>query len=93
MLFLFVVVVFSLIFWFGDLNFRLDDLPSHWTFDDVVYRARTQRYKELLFYDQLSQKMTKNEVFEDFQEEEIKFAPTFKLYPKTDNDEPDDYNP
>lgn len=65
------------VFWIGDLNFRLDlaDLAQ------VSKRIRKKDWPYLLDFDQLSLSKQRKMVFQGYQEGEIKFAPTYKFRP------------
>jgi hypothetical protein len=52
------------VFWFGDLNYRLDNLDLKETFH-LIYASE---FNELLKYDQLSNERAKNRVFENYLE-------------------------
>ncbi|GAB5363569.1 hypothetical protein AAMO2058_000894900 [Amorphochlora amoebiformis] len=69
------------IFWMGDLNYRLnfanEDLG-------VVYQhIQNEDWEILLEQDQLKAERIKGRVFENFQEGDITFPPTFKYIPDT----------
>ena len=71
----------SVVFWLGDLNYRVSDLDS-----DVVRRlADAAQYEELLANDQLNRQRNEKKCFKGFQEGNIKFKPTYKYDPGTDN--------
>ncbi|XP_003744461.2 inositol polyphosphate 5-phosphatase E [Galendromus occidentalis] len=64
---------FDAIFWFGDLNFRLD------TNSETVLKVLADRdYKSLFKFDQLRHVITSGDAFSGFHEADINFAPTFK---------------
>ncbi|XP_022643533.1 72 kDa inositol polyphosphate 5-phosphatase-like [Varroa destructor] len=64
---------YDAIFWFGDLNFRLD------TSSETVLRFLAERdFKSLLRFDQLNKVIADGDAFSGFHEGEISFAPTFK---------------
>jgi hypothetical protein len=61
------------IFWCGDFNFRIDIDR-----EEVKELIKRQEWSLLLNGDQLSVEREKGNVFEGFEEGEIKFAPTYK---------------
>ena len=68
-------------FWLGDLNYRISDMDS-----DLVRRlADRGQYEELLANDQLIKQQKENKCFKGFKEGNIKFKPTYKYDPGTDN--------
>lgn len=72
---------FSAVFWLGDLNYRISEMDS-----DLVRRlADTGKYDELLENDQLIKQRSERKCFRGFKEGEIKFKPTYKYDPGTDN--------
>lgn len=68
------------IFWFGDLNYRLDNLPLV----DTIKHIYGSNFDELLKFDQLSLERVRHRVFENYQEGKIKFKPTYKYLIKSD---------
>ncbi|KAL9968746.1 hypothetical protein ACROYT_G020866 [Oculina patagonica] len=69
------------VFWLGDLNYRVSDMDT-----DVVRRlADKGEYEELLVNDQLIKQKNDKKCFKGFQEGRIKFKPTYKYDPGTDN--------
>lgn len=73
------------VFWFGDLNFRLNGKDSS---ESIQKEIKAGKLKELFARDQLAEAMRKKTAFEKMQEAEITFAPTFKFI--IDDDQ---YNP
>ncbi|GFO29636.1 inositol polyphosphate 5-phosphatase k [Plakobranchus ocellatus] len=69
------------IFWMGDMNFRLEELSRSHTLE-LIHR---KDYATLLKYDQLSLVMEEKLIFEDFQEGQINFPPTYKFDNGTDD--------
>ena len=68
-------------FWLGDLNYRVSDMES-----DVVRKLADEgKYKELLAKDQLNKQRSEKKCFRGFMEGDIKFKPTYKYDPGTDN--------
>uniref|UniRef100_A0A6B2KXC7 phosphoinositide 5-phosphatase n=1 Tax=Arcella intermedia TaxID=1963864 RepID=A0A6B2KXC7_9EUKA len=61
------------IFWFGDLNFRID-LP----YQDVIGRISREDFEFLYRHDQLNKAMKTDQIFKGFKEGAINFAPTYK---------------
>jgi len=74
----------DMIFWFGDLNFRLDTKPN-FTAQQIVDLVSRNNLQSLLQYDELYQVRTNRDAFEDFAECEIKFNPTYKFIPHSTN--------
>ena len=74
----------DMIFWFGDLNFRLDT-KSNFTAQQIVDLVSRNNLQSLLQYDELYQVRTNQAAFEDFAECEIKFNPTYKFIPHSTN--------
>lgn len=69
------------VFWLGDLNYRVSDMES-----DVVRKLADEgKYKELLAKDQLNKQRSEKKCFRGFMEGDIKFKPTYKYDPGTDN--------
>ncbi|KAM9392629.1 phosphatidylinositol 4,5-bisphosphate 5-phosphatase A isoform 2-T3 [Pholidichthys leucotaenia] len=65
----------EVVFWFGDLNFRIDDLDMQ-----VVKSAiDNNKYSMLWENDQLNMAKDSETVLEGFQEGPLKFAPTYKF--------------
>ena len=67
-------------FWLGDLNYRLMDLNT----DQVKNLLYANAINNLLEHDQLKIQQKLNKVFQDYKEGEIKFLPTYKYDPGTD---------
>lgn len=73
-------------FWFGDLNFRLDDIEKHQVLS-IITNAKTSgsdkaarvAIAELHKYDQLVRAKQKGEVFSGFEESLPTFMPTYKF--------------
>lgn len=66
------------IFWIGDLNYRITEIPG-------LRHDYTKNFIALLPYDQLLIEMRKLNVFHGYVEGEIKFNPTYKYDVGTDN--------
>ncbi|XP_029463823.1 phosphatidylinositol 3,4,5-trisphosphate 5-phosphatase 2-like [Rhinatrema bivittatum] len=62
---------FNHIFWFGDLNYRLE-----MDVQDILSHVSRKEFETLRAVDQLNQEKEKNKVFLHFSEEEITFPPT-----------------
>lgn len=62
-------------FWFGDLNFRVDDC----TMDEMKASIENNTYDQMLQKDQLNRVRSKGEAFHEFCEQNITFAPTYKF--------------
>ncbi|XP_022698229.1 phosphatidylinositol 4,5-bisphosphate 5-phosphatase A-like isoform X2 [Varroa jacobsoni] len=63
------------VFWFGDLNFRLDERI---TIDDLRKAIKDEAVMEMLQYDQLHRAQRDEDAFETMTEGKISFKPTFK---------------
>lgn len=70
-----------IIFWFGDLNYRIDDLPS----ERIKELIEIKKFDTLTKYDQLIKQKNHNLVFRGFTEGLLKFQPTYKYNPGTDD--------
>ncbi|XP_069065934.1 phosphatidylinositol 3,4,5-trisphosphate 5-phosphatase 2-like isoform X2 [Pleurodeles waltl] len=64
---------FNHLFWFGDLNYRLD-----MEVQDVLNHVNKKEFDILRAMDQLNLEREKNKVFLRFSEEEISFPPTYR---------------
>ncbi|KAF4362607.1 type I inositol polyphosphate 5-phosphatase 2 [Cannabis sativa] len=67
------------IFWFGDLNYRLNMLDH-----EVRKLVSLKRWDELLKTDQLTKELRRGHVFEGWKEGAIEFPPTYKYEINTD---------
>lgn len=64
---------FTHLFWFGDLNYRLDlDVQ------DILKHVSKREFDELMFADQLTRERQKRKAFFNFKEEKIAFPPTYR---------------
>ncbi|MBN3297493.1 SHP2B phosphatase, partial [Amia calva] len=64
---------FTHLFWFGDLNYRLDlDVQ------DILRHVAKREFEELMCADQLTRERHKRKVFVHFNEDEIVFPPTYR---------------
>ena len=70
-----------MIFWLGDLNYRLNDL----TIDQVKKLVKEERFTQLVKHDQLTVERQEMNVFQGYYEGPIKFRPTYKYDPGTNN--------
>lgn len=73
--------IFSYVFWFGDLNFRLNDedlSPS-----DIKNMIQQDRLDELIERDQLAMIRRQGRAFTRLEERLPAFPPTFKFEPGT----------
>ncbi|VDP24624.1 unnamed protein product [Heligmosomoides polygyrus] len=69
----------EVVFWFGDLNYRLKVENSSWSGDQVRQIASSSEFPLLFKYDQLREQQAAGRVFVGFQEPEIlPFRPTYK---------------
>lgn len=65
----------------GDLNYRIDDFDA-----DYVKNLITKNdYATLLKYDQLNEQKRLGRVFVYYEEADVKFKPTYKYDPGTDD--------
>ena len=64
----------DLVFWLGDLNYRINDLDI----DKVKQMVKKSMFKDLMAYDQLHRQLGRTDVFKDYSEAEINFQPTYK---------------
>lgn len=71
----------DIIFWMGDLNYRIDDSLST---EAVFERIKHADLEPLRMNDQLNIERSKNKVFQGFQEGVLHFLPTYKYQPGTD---------
>ena len=65
----------------GDLNYRISDPDT----ERVRRLADEGKYKELLANDQLIKQQKEKKCFNGFKEGSIKFKPTYKYDPGSDN--------
>ncbi|GCC22150.1 hypothetical protein chiPu_0000535 [Chiloscyllium punctatum] len=68
-----IALRFTHIFWFGDLNYRLD-----MDIQDILSHISKKEFEPLLSVDQLNLEQEKRKVFLKFYEEEITFPPTYR---------------
>jgi len=71
----------DLIFWFGDLNFRLD--ANSFSSKEIIQLLSENNTKQLLEIDELKQVMFQNSAFGGFNESKINFKPTYKFIPES----------
>ncbi|XP_074988560.1 phosphatidylinositol 3,4,5-trisphosphate 5-phosphatase 2A isoform X2 [Caretta caretta] len=64
---------FTHLFWFGDLNYRLD-----MEVQDILAHVNKKEFEALLAVDQLTLEREKNKVFLRFSEGDISFPPTYR---------------
>ncbi|NXG71299.1 SHIP2 phosphatase, partial [Baryphthengus martii] len=64
---------FTHLFWFGDLNYRLD-----MDVQDILAHLTKKEFEALLVVDQLNLEREKNKVFLRFREGDISFPPTYR---------------
>jgi hypothetical protein len=81
-----VLIYFSIVFWFGDLNYRVD-------MDDSEVRKKSKEgdYEKLLTGDQLKLSIRTKAAFTEYVEGPIQFPPTYKYEIGTSTFE--DYEP
>ena len=73
-----------MIFWIGDLNYRVQTSPEM-TFEVIKAHADNFQWQTLLKHDQLLNEMKRKNVFWDFTEKAIDFKPTYKYDPGTND--------
>lgn len=71
----------DLVFWFGDLNYRIDESMGT---EQVLQLSEKGIIGELRDLDQLNIERKEGRVFEGFEEGFLTFAPTYKYQPGTD---------
>lgn len=64
---------FDYLFWFGDLNYRLEHDR-----DSVLKLIESKDYEQLFKYDQLQKEIREDHAFSGFLESPIKFPPTYR---------------
>jgi len=69
----------DIVFWFGDLNFRLD--ANSYSAEEIVELLNGNKTESLLLEDELSQVMFQKSAFSEFKESKISFKPTYKMIP------------
>lgn len=69
----------DLVFWLGDLNYRIDRS----SIQEVMAKASSPEWAELLDNDQLNMERNKGNVFVGFHESDLTFPPTYKYQPGT----------
>ncbi|XP_064627898.1 type II inositol 1,4,5-trisphosphate 5-phosphatase-like isoform X2 [Lineus longissimus] len=74
------IVEHDMIFWLGDLNYRLSELDA----ETVKNLCKSQDFETILKYDQLFRQINAKKVFLGYKEGDIKFIPTYKYDPGTD---------
>ncbi|XP_065838324.1 inositol polyphosphate 5-phosphatase OCRL-like [Oscarella lobularis] len=72
----------DILFWMGDLNYRLSPTSST-TESKFREMAISERFEELFLHDQLKAQMQLQNVFPGFSEAKIRFRPTYKYNPGT----------
>lgn len=77
-----VTTRFDCTFWFGDLNFRVNQ--PHQIMHQEVNNPENYDFKEVLKGDQLIAIKKRGRIFNGFTEPKIKFLPTYKFNPGTD---------
>ena len=71
----------DIVFWFGDLNFRLD--ANSYSAEEIVELLNGNKTESLLLEDELSQVMFQKSAFSEFKESKISFKPTYKMIPRS----------
>ncbi len=71
----------DVIYWLGDLNYRITDLDT----DAVKDMLKANNLTELLSFDQFRQQKLSKKIFQGFKEGEINFLPTYKFDPGTND--------
>ncbi|ESO97270.1 hypothetical protein LOTGIDRAFT_83370, partial [Lottia gigantea] len=69
------------VFWMGDLNFRVNGITA----SDAIKCIKKDDYNHLLEHDQLLLSMKSGLVFDEFNEGDITFPPTYKFDKNTDH--------
>lgn len=72
----FIAVLCSYVFWFGDLNFRIASEAEPAEIRDMV---KAERLDELIAMDQLVQVRSQGRAFAELEERLPAFPPTFKF--------------
>ena len=72
----------DVIFWFGDLNYRIEQGPD---LPELYNMIENKLYSELCRYDQLTTERMAGNVFHGFLEGSLAFPPTYKYIPNTNN--------
>ncbi|XP_027135962.1 inositol polyphosphate 5-phosphatase Ka isoform X1 [Larimichthys crocea] len=75
------IVDHRLVFWFGDLNFRIEDHGMHF----VRSCINNQTYSLLWSKDQLTMMKKKEQILQEFEEGPLDFQPTYKFDLNSDN--------
>jgi phosphatidylinositol-bisphosphatase len=75
------LILYSQIYWLGDLNYRITEMDAS-TAKEFIDDGNLV---PVLALDQLEQQRKLGRVFFGFREAEIKFKPTYKYDPGTDN--------
>lgn len=74
------MLIFSYVFWLGDLNFRLSNDSVNVESPEAIERLiRDGRHKQLLEFDQLKEVMESGDAFSELNENLPTFPPTFKF--------------
>ena len=68
------------IFWFGDLNYRVDAI----SLNDTLKYISLNLFDELVKFDQLTNERRNMRVFDSYLEGKLNFRPTFKFVMKSD---------
>lgn len=67
----------DLVFWFGDLNFRLE--ADSFSTNEIVSLVSQNDLKPLLEQDELNRTISSQKAFKEFSECKISFKPTYKF--------------
>lgn len=78
----YTILEHDLIFWIGDLNYRIDVSLQ---LEDIMELLSKENYLALRKKDQLNIERALGRVFEGFEEAPLNFPPTYKFQPNTDN--------
>ncbi|KAI3633286.1 hypothetical protein MIR68_008233 [Amoeboaphelidium protococcarum] len=70
------------VFWFGDLNYRIN-LPHDQVKQLLMDTDGNNNFQELLYHDQLRIEIERGGAFKDFTERDIQFQPSYKYDPGT----------
>ncbi|KAK2142063.1 hypothetical protein LSH36_1001g00016 [Paralvinella palmiformis] len=75
------IVDHDMVFWLGDLNYRLSDIEN----DRAKLMIKNRQLTDLMNYDQLCRQIAMKKVFLDYVEGRVNFIPTYKYDPGTDD--------
>lgn len=76
-----VVERFDYVFWFGDLNYRVNFKKKRFALEELI---ENKSFDVLLAHDQLRKQIKEKKAFDGFTEGEINFKPTYKFDEEAD---------